>query len=454
MRRPLPAAPLVLLLIALLASPLGAGPQEPPPRTARLASARPDEPTTLVFPTFLHTWGMQRARPVHLRLFLGARTRFDDPQGLAAVVLDTWDDPAEKSDDDEVTVYGVNSGRGQIIYNSSMFTLGVYGGRGRGEGQFLAPHGIDADPAGNVVVADTGNDRVAVLYNDGRLMSARRQLTAVAPGDSLSRPYDVVLTPDEGVWVSDTGNRRLVLFGLDGEVRRVLPVGDVLGEPGALALSHREARWSYYRDHALFVASRDGRSLVRMTEEGTQTARVTPATVGQRTMELRYLDVDFYGNVWATDGFTHRLHKFDRNLDLLESFGSRGRGDSQFQSPRGIALWERFGQLFVAEEEGAQYYWIGADARDMQAVQLGDRIALSYRLTESSYLTVRVRYEGGGLEELTRRRFRASGAREDSLDLESDRPLSWIEVVVEPTYSSYTYREKVFNLRFTGGESR
>lgn len=454
MRR-IPASLLALLLLAgLLVPPLAARPQVQPPRTARVASAQPDEQTTLVFPTFLHTWGMQRARGVHLRLFLGGRTRFDDPQGMAAAVLDTWDDPADKGDDDEVTVYGVNSGRGQIIYNSSMFTLGIYGGRGRGEGEFLDPHGIDADPAGNVVVADTGNHRVAVLFNDGRLISARRQLRAVAPGDSLDRPYDVVLTPDEGVWVSDTGNRRLVLFGLDGEVRRVVPVGDMLGEPGALALAHRDARWSYYRDHALFVASRDGRTLVRMNEEGTQTARVNPAAVGQRTMELRYLDVDFYGNVWATDGSTHRIHKFDRNLDWLESFGSRGRRDRQFESPRGLAFWERFGQLFVAEEEGAQYYWVGSDAREMQAVQAGDRLALSYRLTEPAYLTVRVRYGGGGMEEPVRRRFRPSGARQDTLGLGSDRPLTWVEVVVEPTYSSYTYREKVFDLRFPGGESR
>jgi hypothetical protein len=55
------------------------------------------------------------------------------------------------------------------------------------------------------------------------------------------------------------------------------------------------------------------------------------------------------------------VHKFDRDLKFLTSFGRRGRGDREFESPRGIAIWRRFGQVFIAEGEGAQYYWIGVD---------------------------------------------------------------------------------------------
>ena len=48
-------------------------------------------------------------------------------------------------DDDELTVFGLNSGEGEIIYNTSLYEVKIYGERGTGEGQFLDPLGIDAE---------------------------------------------------------------------------------------------------------------------------------------------------------------------------------------------------------------------------------------------------------------------------------------------------------------------
>ncbi len=444
-----------LLLLALLLSPTAPvtwGQQQGGERIASLVQVKPEEPMTLVFPPFLHAWGMQRGRPVHLRVYMLGRTRFDDPQGLAVTALDAWDDPADDSDNDEVTVYGLNSGRGEIIYNTSMFSLGLYGSKGRGVGQFLQPHGIDADPLGNLVVADTGNNRVAVLFNNGSVLSHRRYLSAVAPGDNLIEPYDVVLTPDNGCWVSDSGNARLILFDLEGGVRKVIETGAILGTPGALALSHPNQRWTYLHEFALLVANREGSVVVKLDQEGNEVARATAESAGARSMRIAYMTTDFYANVWATDGENHAIQKFDQNLNHLTTFGSKGKRDREFYSPRGIDIWRRLGQTFIAEEKGAQYYWLGSDASDVRAVQNGARLNLSYNLTEYSYITVRARYAGGGIEELYRRRIRRTGRREEEIVLGQDRPLSWIEIIVEPTYSSYTYREKVFHLRFPGGE--
>jgi len=426
--------------------------QSPPvTRTAHIVETKPNLPMTLVFPIFLRTWGMQRATQNHARLLLGRRARFDDPQGVAVTVLDVRDDPGDERDDAEITVYGVNSGRDEIIYNSSQSTLATYGRSGDGIGEFHDPHGIDADPSGIVVVADTGNDRVAVLFNDGLMISHRRFLEVVAPGDNLAAPYDVALTPDEEVWVSDTGNGRLVLFDLEGAVKRVVDLQGIIDQPGALAVAHRLQRWSHFREHALFVAERNGRSLVKLDVNDIERVRVTATTmgtIGQKSLSIRYLTTDYYANLWATDGGAHQIHKFDRNLNFLDSFGARGQGILQFKSPTGIGIWRRFGQVIIAEMKGAQYYWVGADARDLSASQSGDQLALSYFLTEYSYLTIRARYVGGGLEEIYRRRFRRAGLRKEVLQLDDDRPLSWLEVVVEPTYSSYTYWGKVFEMRF------
>ncbi len=423
-------------------------------RQGVLEQVEPDEPMTLVYPPSLELYHLHKATPAHLFLFLQGRTVFDDPQGIAATVLDSWDDPLDEKDDDEVTVYGVNAGRGEIIYNTSMYTLGLYGSKGSGVGQFRRPHGIDADPAGNLVVADTGNDRVAVMFNNGRILSHVGYLEAAAPGDRLEAPYDVALAPDSTVWIADSGNTRLVHLSLDGERLTTIDLAPILGAPGAVALAHPRDRWSYYRQHALYVASRDGREIVKLDPDGEVLARASAGDGAPAGMEIAYLTVDFYANVWATDSAGHCLHKFDRDLTYLVSFGHHGRGRFEFDSPRGIDIWPRFGQLFVAETRSAQHYWVGADATDLQAAQEGTTLRLSYRLTEYAYLTVRVRYQGGGLEELCTRSFRRVGRRDDEFELAQARPLGWVEIVVEPTYSSYTYREKVLHLRMRAPESR
>ncbi|MFC1627820.1 NHL repeat-containing protein, partial [Gemmatimonadota bacterium] len=416
---------LLLAMTLVLSSPAALG-QQGSERIASLVQIKPEEPSTLVFPPFLHAWGMQRGGPVHLRVYGLGRTRFDDPQGLAVTVLDAWDDTADESDNAEVTVYGLNSGRGEIIYNTSMFSLGLYGSKGEGVGQFLQPHGIDADPIGNLVVADTGNNRVAVLFNNGSVLSHRLYLSEVSPTDGLIEPYDVALTPDNGSWVSDSGNARLLLFDLDGEVRDILETDALITAPGALALSHPDQRWSYYHEFALYVADRENPVLIRLDQQGNETARISAGDIGLSSMRVAYMTTDFYGNVWVTDSENHSIHKFDRKLNHLVTFGSKGNRDRQFESPRGIDIWRRLGQMFIAEEKGAQYYWVGADATDVAAVQRGTSLKISYSLTEHSYLTVRARYAGGGIEELYRRRIRRTGSREEEIILEQDRPLSWI----------------------------
>ncbi len=441
---------ILVVSLALVCAAPAAGAQQGEERVASLVQVEPEEPMSLVFPPWLRTWGLQRVGPVHLRIHAGNRTRFDDPQGIAVTGLDVWDDPLDEEDNDEVTVYGVNAGRGEIIYNTSMRTLGVYGSRGRGVGQFLNPRGIDADPLGNLVVADSGNDRVAVLFNNGSVLSLRRYFSAIAPGDSLAEPYDVALTPDDGCWVSDSDGGRLVLFDLEGGIRSVIETDSILSAPGALALTHPDQRWSYYRDYSLLVADRARPLIVKLNAEGHEVARFTGEGTEFSSLRIAYMTTDFYGNLWVTDSANHVVHKFDRDLNYLVTFGSKGRRARQFDSPRGIDIWRRLGQTFISEESGAQYYWIGSDALEVTASQAGTRLNISYHLTEHSYLTLRIRYIGGGIEELYRRRIRRPGRREEEITLGQDRSLSWVEIIVEPTYSSYTYVEKVFHLRFPG----
>ena len=143
---------------------------------------------TLVFPPYLHSYG-SKATPAKLFLFFGLKTSFDDPQGIATVKMKSRDDTSTTKDDDEVVVYGVNSGRSELIYNTSMWGLARYGTRGSESGQFLNPKGIAIDANGNVYVADCGNNRIVHLFNPGKTVSwigVFGRKTALDPGLSGS----------------------------------------------------------------------------------------------------------------------------------------------------------------------------------------------------------------------------------------------------------------------------
>ena len=121
-------------------------------------------PSSLLYPDFWHTpLGIHRGTPRLLRMFLGDKTEFDDPQGMACVRMLEYG-----PENPQLTVFGVNSGRSCVIYNPDMLSLELFGSPGAGDGQFDHPNGIAALPDGRVAVADTNNHRVVLLRFNGK----------------------------------------------------------------------------------------------------------------------------------------------------------------------------------------------------------------------------------------------------------------------------------------------
>ena len=102
-----------------------------------------------------------------------------------------------------------------------------------------------------------------------------------------------------------------------------------------------------------------------------------------------YAAADYFHNVWVTDKENHCIVKFDKDLRLLDVFGSRGDDKNQFLEPRGIAIWQRFGQVFIAEKKGAQYFWVGTDLKSKELIEKGNsRYVLNVNVTEYSFISL------------------------------------------------------------------
>jgi len=406
---------------------------------------------SLVFPPFLHSYGIRKATPNRLFLFFGPQTFFDDPQGLATARLKSWDDPKTENDDDEVVVYGVNSGRNEIIYNKSMWALGLYGNKGKGTDQFLHPTGIAADENGNVYVADSGNNRIVRLFNPKSKLHWKGAFNGSSPGDpGLKGPSRVGIDEKVNIYVTDPGNRRLIVFDSAGNVLRIIP-GTKSGwkfvdGPTALAVADGRARWSYYFDEKfIFCADRNGTRLWKIGFDGTLHA-LADMPAGHAAV---YGAIDYFHNYWATDTRNHCVLKFDHRMRLLDIFGCYGDGDNQFIEPRGIAIFKRYGQTFIAEKKGAQYFWVGTSLKKASLVKKGERsYSVFIKATEYSQATLFSAVKTDTVTYFKRRWIPGDSAIIDfNVKEKNGIREQGLTLKLEPSYSSFSYNSWCYPMR-------
>ena len=126
--------------------------------------------------------------------------------------------------DDNVLICDSGNDRIQKFTKSGEYISG-WGIHGSGEGEFNRPWGLCLDKGGNVYVADWGNNRVQKFTADGDYVVSFG--TSEDEGGDLDHPAAVAVDSDRDVYVSDWGNRRVQIYEPGGEVITAL-YGDVI----------------------------------------------------------------------------------------------------------------------------------------------------------------------------------------------------------------------------------
>ena len=154
-----------------------------------------------------------------------------------------------------------------------------------GGGMFIWPHGIDADPDGNVWVTDAANPtrvpqgerghRVIKFSSTGDvLMTLGTPGVAGSGPNHFSSPADVVVAEDGSIFVADghyrNGNNRVVKFASDGTFIKAW--GKSGYGPGEFHVLHALAFDARGR---LFVADRENNRVQIFDQEGTHLATWT-----------------------------------------------------------------------------------------------------------------------------------------------------------------------------------
>lgn len=346
-------------------------------------------PQTLAVPPFKHTFGFYRSSKYYLQLFLGPGYSYDDPQGIAAVKLKELDNPKTKKDDDELTVFAVNSGRGQIIYNIGLEAVKIYGNKE----MFSNAKGIAANEDGLIAVADFGNSRVVKLQYEGGKIKQVGELSL--PG----RPFDVCFDSKNNLYVTDFDNSKIYVFSESDSL--ILKFGkegraeSELYQPMGIEVIDADASHNHFRDDFIIVTDKHGLRISKFSTHGRFIYSVENFDIGLVDANFLYVGIDYFGSIYVTDEVNDQIHKFDHDLRYIISVGRTGTSKGEFVSPRGITVWRRYGQVFLAEKEGGQYLWIAADGfvvgcfpEKFSNVRPGTTLAIYITQDAKIYITV------------------------------------------------------------------
>ena len=231
---------------------------------------------------------------------------------------------------------------------------------------FNEPAGITIDAAGNLYVADSGNNLI-------RKISATRAVTTLAGGDttgfaingtginaSFFDPLSVAADASGNIYVADAG---------DNQIRKVTSGGAVTTFAGNADTTNAVALFTnptgLARDAAgnIFVAGYLTNTILKITPDGTIATLAGTgqpgATNGPGNTATFYFPnsvaVDAADNVYVADGVNNLIRKVtpDGTVSTLAGNGTAGATDStgtaaSFDGPAGLAV-DAAGNVYVAD---------------------------------------------------------------------------------------------------------
>ncbi len=240
---------------------------------------------------------------------------------------------------------------------------------------FSGPSGLALDASGNLYVADTGNHTIRKITPSGAVTTlagtAGREGGADGSGSAARFSYPRGLTIDTAgnLYVADPGNE---------EIRRITPAGVVTTFAGSLegAVDGRgtAARFDAPRDivfdratATFYVIDHGNETLRRISASGDVTTLAGSTGVSGAAdglgSEARFngpwgLGIDTQGNVYVADRGNDAIRKVTPQgrvstlgtLAAREGHADGNASNARFDSPSGVAV-DRLGNIFVADTD-------------------------------------------------------------------------------------------------------
>jgi len=204
-----------------------------------------------------------------------------------------------------------------------------------GVGELSAPHDVAIDRAGRLMVADSGNDRIAIYTLEGNGGTLVESLTG------LSSPEGMAQGRDGKIFVADTASGSVVVFQDGKEIARQR-APHAGSEP-------------YRRPHDLDI---DGKGRVFVVDSGNNRIILLDqalkhlATLGKEAYgfnDPKYLAFDRQGRTYIADEYNDVIKILDADFALIARIGTgeRGPGPGQLNKPEGVTVSDN--QIWVSD---------------------------------------------------------------------------------------------------------
>lgn len=245
----------------------------------------------------------------------GPHAAFNSPSGIALdasgnlYVADTGNNRIRKVD-----------AQGAVLTVAGDGTAGYRDGPAA-EAQFNGPIGVTVDGVGNVIVADTYNDRIRMITPDGQVSTiAGSGRPGFADGDArdalFDTPCSVVAMPDGTLIVADTGNNSLRRISTARQVTTLslnfsADIADTgLRRPIGLALTD---------DQFLYVTEPDRARIIQVAPDGAAqtiaggTRGFADGSEAARFNQPMGIAVDRAGDLYVADSANYLVRKLSQS---------------------------------------------------------------------------------------------------------------------------------------------